>query len=272
MWSFRKAAVMVESGDVNGGRDLALPSLQRAERAWSRDRRVLTAARLGWALHWRHALDWARWWDELWQGNSSLQPDADLWARLAPYEGHARSDLNAYLREMTKEQGEDSPWTFDLGRVNRIALFDPGPRSFRSAWRVIRLLELSGLPSGIPGVRIASDHIGRAARLVAPFIPAYTARLLLLGGAGNTKALARISHQQWATAGPQYNSPEAGPERDACQRSWRSSSCESSPVAAWSCCQNRLRGCPASPGRRIGTLRAHPSPAAGYSPIRCSDG
>ena len=89
---------------------------------------------------------------------------------------------------------------------------------------------------------------------------------------GIRKVLARISHQQWATAGPQYNSPEAGPERDACQRSWRSSSCESSPVAAWSCCQNRLRGCPASPGRRIGTLRAHPSPAAGYSPIRCSDG
>lgn len=195
MWSFRKAAVMVESGDVKGGRELALPSLQRAERAWSRDRRVLTAARLGWALHWRHALDWARWSDELWQGNSSLQPDADLWARLAPYEGHARSDLSAYVRKMTTEQGEDSPWTFDLSRVNRITLSDPGARSSRSAWRVIRLLELSGLPSGIPRVRIASDHIGRAARLVAPFIPAYAARLLLLGGAGNKKVLDAVVSQ-----------------------------------------------------------------------------
>ena len=195
MWSFRKAALMVESGDVNGGRDLALPNLQRAERAWSRDRRVLTAARLGWALHWRHALNWARWWDELWQGNSSLQPDAELWARLAPYDGHARSDLNAYVRQMTKEQREDSPWTFDMSRVNRVTLSNPGARSFRSAWRVIRLLELAGLPSGIPGVRIASDHIERAARLVAPFIPAYTARLLLIGGTGNKEALDAVVSQ-----------------------------------------------------------------------------
>lgn len=195
MWSFRKAAVMVETGDFNGGRELALPSLQRAERAWSRDRRVLTAARLGWALHWRQALDWARWWDERWQGNSSLQPDAALWARLAPYEGHSRSDLNAYVRAMTTEQGEDSPWTFDLGRVNRITLFHPEQRSFRSACRVIRLLELSGLPSGIPGVRIASDHIERAARLVAPLIPAYTARLLLLGGSGNNEVLDAVVSQ-----------------------------------------------------------------------------
>lgn len=195
VWSFRKAALMVESGDVNGGRDLALPSLQRAERDWSRDRQVLTAARFGWALHWRHALNWARWWDELWRGNSSLQPDDDLWARLAPYDGDARSDLNAYVRQMTKEQSEDSPWTFDMSRVHRITLSNPGARSFRSAWRVIRLLELSGLPSGIPGVRIASDHIEGAARLVAPFIPAYTARLLLLGGAGNKKALDAVISQ-----------------------------------------------------------------------------
>lgn len=195
MWSLRKAAVMVESGDVNDAHDLVLPSLQRAERAWSRDRRVLTAARLGWALHWRHALDWARWWDEPWQGNSSLQPDADLWSRLARYEGHARSDLNAYVRQMTTEQGEDSPWTFDLGRVNRITLFHPEPRAYRSAWRVIRLLELSGLPSGIPRVRIASDHIERAARLVAPFNSAYAARLLLLGGAGNKETLDAVVSQ-----------------------------------------------------------------------------
>ena len=195
MWSLRKAALLVESGDVNGGRGLALATLQRAERAWSRDRRVLTAAQFGWALHWRHAMDLAQWWHELRLGQSSSRPEADHWARLAPYEGDARSDLDAYVRQMTKEQREDSPWTFDLRRVNRITYSNQEARSVLSACRVIRVLELSGLPSGIPRVTIAGHHIERAARLVAHFNPAYAARLILVGGAGNGKALDAVVSQ-----------------------------------------------------------------------------
>lgn len=195
MWSLRKAALMLESGDIDGGQDLALQTLQHAEQAWSRDHRVLTASRLGWALHWRHALNWAQWWDKLMQGKSSWQPEADLWARLAPHDGDARSDLDAYVREMIKEQREDSPWTFDLRRVNRITLSNEGDSSFRSAWRVIRLLELSGIPSGIQRVRIVKEHVERAARLVAHFAPAYAARLLLLVGGKNDKALDAVVSQ-----------------------------------------------------------------------------
>ena len=189
MWTFRKAALLVESGEVDDGRRLALSAIQHAERGWSRDRRVLTASRLGWALHWRHALNLAQWWDGLLQGERSSQPDSDLWARLAPYGGDATSDLDAYVGQMAKQKSEDSPWTFDLKRVHRITLSNPEARWFRSAWRVVRILELSGLPSGIPGVRIASDHLDGAARLVAPFVPAYAARLLLIGGSGNKETL-----------------------------------------------------------------------------------
>ena len=195
MWSLRKAALMVESGEVSGGRALALTTLQRAERAWSRDRRVLTAARLAWALHWRQALNWAQWWDDSQQDNSPRRPNADLWARLAPYEGDARSDLDAYVRQMTKEQHEDSPWSFDLAPVHRITFSNLEVRAYYSARRVIRLLELSGLPSEIPRVRISSDHIEKAARVVVPFVPAYAARLLLLCGAGNEKTLDAVISQ-----------------------------------------------------------------------------
>ena len=195
MWSLRKAALLVASGDVDGGQGLALRTLQRCEQAWSRDSCVLTGARLGWALYWRHALNRAKWWNEVRQGNRSAQPDGDLWARLAPHDADSRSDLDAYVRQMTEEQSEDSPWTFDLGRESRIKLSNADYRSFRRAWRVIRLLELSGLPSGIPGVRMAGDYSDRAARLVAPFVPAYAARLLLVGGSRNEKALKSVVSQ-----------------------------------------------------------------------------
>ena len=207
MWSLRKAALLVESGDVDGGRDLAIQTLQRAERAWARDSRVLTASRLGWARYWRHAEDWAHWWDQSWQDKASSHPDTDLWARLAPHDADARSDLDAYVRKMTREQREESPWTFDLGRVHSFTLSNPEAHSFRCAWRVIRLLELSGLPSGIPRVRIANDHIERAARLIAPFLPAYAARLLLISGSRNEKALnAVLSRTQIACMSDQETS------------------------------------------------------------------
>jgi len=195
MWSLRKAALTVGSGDPETGRDLALRTLQRAEQAWAREGCVLTAARLGWALHWRRALNWAQWWDELREGTRSWQPDDDLWARLAPYDSDARYDLEAYVRQVTHDQREDSPWTFDLGRVNRFSLSNAESRSFHSARRLTRLLELSGLPSGIPGIRIVSDHIDRAARVFAPHFPAYAVRLLLVSGSGNEKVLDAVVSQ-----------------------------------------------------------------------------
>ena len=216
MWALRKAALMVDSGDEKAGLDLALPTLQRSERAWSRSRKVLTAARFGWALHWRHALNWARWSDELMQGNSSQQPHSDLWARLAPNGGDARSDLDAYSRQMTNRQREESPWTFDLSRVHRITWSDRNARSFRAVWRVIRLLELSGLPTGVLSVRIASDHVEQAARLVASFTPAYAARLLLLSGTGNEKVLDAVVSQTHLARMSQH---EASELFDAAQRS-----------------------------------------------------
>ena len=189
MWSLRKAALLVEMGEVGDGQALALQTLQGTEQAWSRDSRVLTASRLGWALFWRHALNWARWWDERSKGNKSSQPSTDLWARLAPYDSDAQSDLGEYMRQVTEDQRGDSPWTFDLTRVRRVNLSDAASRSYRRAWRMMRLIELSGLPSGIPRMPIARGYVGRAARLVAPFVPTYAGRLLLLSGARDEQAL-----------------------------------------------------------------------------------
>lgn len=195
MWSLRKAALLVESGEVDNGQRLALDTLQHAERAWSRDGRVQTASRVGWALHWRRALNWAKGWDDVRESKRSWQPDADLWARLAPYDADARSDLDAYTRQMTGKQREDSLWAFDLGRVNRYSLSNEESRSFYSARRLTRLLELSGLPSGISRIRIASDHIDQATRVFAPYIPAHSARLLLVGGSGDEKVLDAVVSQ-----------------------------------------------------------------------------
>ena len=136
-----------------------------------------------------------RCWDDVRESKKSWQPDADLWARLAPYDADARSDLDAYARQVTGKQREDSPWTFDLGRVNRFSLSNEESRSYYSAWRLTRLLELSGIPSGIPGIQIVSDHIDRATRVFAPYIPAYAARLLLVGGSGKDKALDTVVSQ-----------------------------------------------------------------------------
>ena len=208
VWSLRKAAILVQSGDVPGGRDLAIGTLQQVEQTWARDSRVLTASRLGWALHWRYVFNLAQWLDETWKGDKSWQPAADLWVRLAPHDADARADLYAYVRQMTAEESEDSSWSFDLRRVNRVTWSDAEYRIFRCAWRVIRLIELSGLPSEIPGVEILGKHVGTAARLIGPYATAYAARLLLVGGSGNEKALntvisqthlARMSDEEAAT-------------------------------------------------------------------------
>lgn len=189
MWSLRKAVLLVESGDLDGGRELALDTLQRVETAWARDSCVRTAAPLAWALHWRRALHWARVWDQRRKGEGSWQPDTDFWARLAPYDADARSDLDGYVRRMTEEQGEDSPWTFDLGRENRVTLSNAEYWSFQSAWRVIRLLELSGVPYGLPRVFVLGFSLKKAARVIAPHAPAFAARLALVGGSWNEEAL-----------------------------------------------------------------------------------
>ena len=208
MWSFRKAALLVQSGDVAEGRDLAIGTLQQVERTWARDSRVLTASRLGWALHWRYVFGIAQWLDETRKGDESSYPAGDLWGRLAQHDADARSDLDAYVRQMTEDKSEDSAWSFDLGRVNRVTWSNAEHRIYRCAWRVIRLIELSGLPSEIPRVGILGNHVGAAARLIGPYAPAYAARLLLIGGSGNEKALnavisqthlARMSDEEAAT-------------------------------------------------------------------------
>ena len=199
MWSLRKAALLVESGEVDDGRRVALEAIQRAEGAWSRDRRVRTAARLGWAIQWREAMRLMEWSKGPVQSDGVSQAHRDLRAELAAHDSDARSNLDAYVREMTKEQSEESPWTFDLRRVNRFTWSNAEARSFRAAMRVVRLLELAGLPSGLPRVRIASEYIGRAASLVGPYFPAYAARLLLVGGSGSEKTLdAAVSQTQLA--------------------------------------------------------------------------
>ena len=215
MWSLRKAVLLVESGDVEGGQELALGTLQGVEHAWARDGRVRTAAPLGWALHWRRALNWAREWDERRKGEGSWQPDADLWARLVPYDSDARSDLDEYVQQTTEEQRDDSPWTFDLGRQNRIVLSSAAYRSFRSAWGVIRLLELSGIPYGLPGVFVLGYSLDKAARLIAPYAPAFAARLLLLGGSWNEKTLNAVLSQ---THLARMSDPETSSLFDAARR------------------------------------------------------
>ncbi len=184
MWSLRKAALLVESGETDWGQRVALESIQRAERAWSREGRVQTASRLGWALQWRQALSWSLWWENTRKGRQSRQPETDLWARLAPYDADARSDLEAYARQLTRTQQDDSHWTFDLGRVNRFSLSNTESRQYFAARRLTRLLELGGLPSTFPGVRVASDHVDQASRVFAPHTPALAARLQLVGGSG----------------------------------------------------------------------------------------
>ncbi|MDE2660755.1 MAG: SIR2 family protein [Acidobacteriota bacterium] len=196
MWSLRKAALLVASGEMDDTQRLAQEAIERAERAWSRDRRVPTAARFGWAALWREALDLGKWWEGLRRGDQSSRPQSDLWVRLALHDADARSDLDAYVREMTQEQQDDSPWTFDLGQVHSLTVFaNAEGRLFHAAWRVIRVIELSGLPFGIPGVRVTSDHTDRAARVFAPRFPAYAARLLLVGGSGQEKALNAVVSQ-----------------------------------------------------------------------------
>ena len=75
-------------------------------------RQLLTAARLGWALHWRHALNWAQKLYALRPGQSSSRAGADHWARSAPSDCDARSELDAYVWQMTRKQREDSRGTF----------------------------------------------------------------------------------------------------------------------------------------------------------------
>lgn len=195
MWSLRKAALLVQLGDFDDGRRLVMPVLQRAEQAWTRDRRVQTASRLGWAVYWRYMLNWSPVWDEPGPDGEAPPSEADYWARLASHDGDAQSDVDGYVRRMESERDEDSPWTFDLRRVHRITLSNAEGRSFRSAWRVIRLLELSGLPVALPGVRVTGHYLGRAGRLIAPFSPAYAARLLLFAGSGNESALDAVLSQ-----------------------------------------------------------------------------
>ena len=198
MWSLRKAALLMQLGDFDDSQRLVMPVLQQAEQAWIRDRRVQTASRLGWAVYWRYMLNLSRVWDEPVPDEEAPPSDFDYWARLASHGGDARSDVDGYVRRMERERREDSPWTFDLRRVHRITLSNAEAHSFHSAWHVIRLFELSGLPVTLPGVRVTSNNLGRAGEIIAPYSPAYAARLLLMSCSGDESLNAVLSQTQLA--------------------------------------------------------------------------
>ncbi len=188
MWSLRKAALLVASGDHEDAQGLALAAIHRAQRAWAHDSRVHTASRLGWALHWRRALYWTDWWHGTPDRTAHRPVATHLWPRLAPYEADARSHLEDYARQLSRAQPRVTPWTFDLKRVNRISFSNVRQYKALHAWRLMRLLELSGLPFALPGVVVLRDEVERITEALASYMRACAARLLVVSGFGTASS------------------------------------------------------------------------------------
>ena len=163
IWAFRKAALLADLGQYTTAIDLAQRALSQLERDASRNTNVRNMSRLSWALHWRMGTETAKWWESRFSWPLDHLPIFDKWSLFSRYNCDAYSEWKQF-EGAVKSVRSPTPSGSLFPRPYTIQELRPDEyERYRCARRAVRMVELTGLPSRIRGITMASTVLEKCA-------------------------------------------------------------------------------------------------------------
>ena len=205
IWMLRKAAILVETNQVDEAIKLSEEAFTHIRRVPDDDRSIADSSREGWALFWAAAHEMGSF-----RKRKTDSPDHSWfhrrWRELASRKCDALEEKR-HLSNLINRQGEKSePPLFDLNvRRDRGFHFSVEPyRRQIAAHRAIRLSEVAGLPPSAFHLSMASDILTLAADELADTEPEMAVRLILrIADYDQDKTLHRILSRTRVATMPQ---------------------------------------------------------------------
>ena len=194
MWALRKAALLADMGAPRRALELAASALSTLEEDYGRDpNRIDVVSRLAWGLQWRMGAETQKYWSTEASGSPDIEPIRDLWSQLARNGCDAPSEWRLFEQEV-REVRSPRPRGSLMPQPHRrhILRMDEYGR-YRHAHRAVRMIELTGIPSGLPGVSIAAGTFRKTAEAMAGLGAEHTLSIALRAGdQSSVKLLARV--------------------------------------------------------------------------------
>ena len=194
MWALRKAALLADMGAPQKALELAASTLTTLEEGYGRDRnRIDVVSRLAWGLQWRMGAETQKYWSTEASGSPDIEPIRDLWSQLARHGCDVPSEWSLFEKEV-REVRSPRPRGSLMPQPHRrhILRMDEYGR-YRHAHRAVRMIELTGIPSGLPGVSIAAGTFGKTAEAMAGLGAEHTLSIALRASDQSpVKLLARV--------------------------------------------------------------------------------
>lgn len=189
IWALRKAAVLANMSAYSAALELAQSVLAELEKQAARTTSVRTMSRLAWALHWRMGTETAKWWDRRFSGQPEYPPIFDKWSQLAQYECDSYTDWREFTQVVDDVRTPVPKSTLFPQQVRREALRPEEYGRYKKARRAVRMIELAGLPSHIPGVTMAGEVFQKAAGAMASLGTGYALPAALMAGSSDVSDL-----------------------------------------------------------------------------------
>ncbi len=186
-WRLRKAALLIELGDVEEALRL-IDKVIEAVRGWRSDPASMAAPSMeAWALWLRHLL-----------AGDPFGPPYERWREFAPYRCDLLGDIRHHETSAAGPSDRAKSKPFELGTLpGKTISFSnvPGIRA-KAALRAVRFSEVAGVPSAVFGrvqYAVGSNLLKAAADALRPYVPEWTARLTARCAAGaSDEGLAKV--------------------------------------------------------------------------------
>ena len=167
IWSIRKAAVLADMDAYVQAFELAEKSVVELEDLTEQTTSVANMSRLAWALQWRMARETQKLWDPRNRETANYQGILDRWVQLAQYECDVRSEWQRFEQAVETVRTPAPAGSLSPPPHRRDVLRMDEYGRYRHAYRAVRMIELAGLPSRIPGVKMAADTLRKTAEALA---------------------------------------------------------------------------------------------------------
>ena len=167
MWAIRKAALLADMGSYGTGIDLAESTLIELEKKSTQTKSIRIMSRLAWALQWRMARETQKLWDVEKREAANHQVILDRWSQLARYECDVRSEWQRFEQAVQTVRTATPKGSLLPPPHRRDVLRGDEYGRYRHAYRAVRMVELAGIPTRIPGVKMAAETLRKAADAMA---------------------------------------------------------------------------------------------------------
>ena len=166
-WAIRKAAILAEMGEYQRAFELAEATVVELEERAGQMVDVASFSRLAWALQWSMARETQKLWEGGKEGPANYQAILDRWSQLAQYECDVRSEWQRFEQQVEPVRTTEPAGSLTPPPNRRDVLRMDEYNRYRHAYRAVRMIELAGIPSRIPGVKMAADTLRKAAEAMA---------------------------------------------------------------------------------------------------------